>query len=175
MCEGCGLGIADRYVMRVADGSWHEDCLVCCICHAPLVHSCFTRSGRVYCRQDYDRYPILTSAQRRQFKASFEISPKRCLFYFIFALFGSDLLLDDSGGFDQLDDGHSLSGVDLQDIQQQHPSAHSMSLHHHQHHLDAASPHLHHSELIPPPGSYHPINPIDKLYLMQNAYFRLDQ
>ncbi|EFX84039.1 hypothetical protein DAPPUDRAFT_24627, partial [Daphnia pulex] len=55
VCEGCGLGIADRYVMRVADGSWHEDCLVCCICHAPLVHSCFTRSGRVYCRQDYDR------------------------------------------------------------------------------------------------------------------------
>jgi LIM homeobox transcription factor 1 len=53
------LGIADRYVMRVADGSWHEDCLVCCICHAPLVHSCFTRSGRVYCRQDYDRYCIL--------------------------------------------------------------------------------------------------------------------
>ena len=88
---------------------------------------------------------------------------------------GSDLSLDDSGGFVQLDDGHSLSGVDLQDIQQQHPSAHTMSLHHHQHHLDAASPHLHHSELIPPPGSYHPINPIDKLYLMQNAYFRLDQ
>ena len=57
VCEGCGLGIADRYVMRVADGSWHEDCLVCCICHAPLVHSCFTRSGRIYCRQDYDRYP----------------------------------------------------------------------------------------------------------------------
>ena len=59
VCEGCGLGIADRYVMRVADGSWHEDCLVCCICHAPLVHSCFTRSGRVYCRQDYDRYSIV--------------------------------------------------------------------------------------------------------------------
>ena len=55
VCEGCGLAIADRYVMRVADGSWHEDCLVCCVCHAPLAHSCFTRSGRIYCRQDYDR------------------------------------------------------------------------------------------------------------------------
>jgi hypothetical protein len=102
---------------------------------------------------------------------------------------GSDLSLDDSGGFDQLDDGHSLSGVDLQDIQQQQQQQqqqqhgpHSMSLHHlhhHHHHLgDASSPHLHssHSELIPPPsGAYHPINPIDKLYLMQNAYFRLDQ
>ena len=89
---------------------------------------------------------------------------------------GSDLSLDDSGGFDQLDDGHSLSGVDLQDIQQQQQQQHhpAMNLHHH-HHLETASPHLHHSELIPPSGSYHPINPIDKLYLMQNAYFRLDQ
>ncbi|XP_032795194.2 LOW QUALITY PROTEIN: LIM homeobox transcription factor 1-alpha [Daphnia magna] len=374
VCEGCGLGIADRYVMRVADGSWHEDCLVCCICHAPLVHSCFTRSGRVYCRQDYDRvygakcgrcgerlYPhelvmragsslafhlpcfgcficgrplqkgdqfvvragqllcrddlekdlfliqsttnnnnnngddsaaddnnrprhdgrrgpkrprtILTSAQRRQFKASFEISPKPCrkvrealaketglsvrvvqvwfqnqrakmkklqrkakieaekngsstsaattsgdkkdgakgdgkkrfgdsgdgagnsslmsnmpyspngdgsyVGHSGDSMCGSDLSLDDSGGFDQLDDGHSLSGVDLQDMQQQQQQ-HSMSLHHLHHHLaEASSPHLHsnHSELIPAPpsGSYHPINPIDKLYLMQNAYFRLDQ
>ena len=55
VCEGCGQGISDRYVMRVADGSWHEECLVCCVCRAPLVHSCFTRAGRVYCRQDYDR------------------------------------------------------------------------------------------------------------------------
>ena len=56
VCEGCGQGISDRYVMRVADGSWHEECLVCCVCRAPLVHSCFTRAGRIYCRQDYDRY-----------------------------------------------------------------------------------------------------------------------
>ena len=55
VCEGCGQGISDRYVMRVADGSWHEECLVCCVCRAPLVHSCFTRAGRIYCRQDYDR------------------------------------------------------------------------------------------------------------------------
>ena len=82
----------------------------------------------------------------------------------------SDLSLDDSGGFDQIDDGHSLSGVDLQDINHSH---NNLSLQG----LDSTSPHpllTSHTDILPTP-SYHPINPIDKLYLMQNAYFRLDQ
>jgi hypothetical protein len=103
------------------------------------------------------------------------------------SLCGSDLSLDDSGGFDQLDDGHSLSGVDIQDINHHHHSHPALGLHgsslgldasaspHHVASLSSHHPHASAEQLLTAPSSYHPINPIDKLYLMQNAYFRLDQ
>ncbi|XP_018335500.1 LIM homeobox transcription factor 1-beta [Agrilus planipennis] len=55
ICEGCGQKIHDRYLMRVADASWHEHCLVCCVCRVPLNHSCYTRNTKLYCKADYDR------------------------------------------------------------------------------------------------------------------------
>ncbi|CAH0545838.1 unnamed protein product [Brassicogethes aeneus] len=55
MCEGCGQKIHDRYLMRVADSSWHEHCLTCCICGLQLNHSCYTRNTKLYCKADYDR------------------------------------------------------------------------------------------------------------------------
>jgi LIM homeobox transcription factor 1 len=55
MCEGCGQKIHDRYLMRVADASWHEHCLTCSICGVQLAHSCYTRNTKLYCKADYDR------------------------------------------------------------------------------------------------------------------------
>ncbi|KAK5639962.1 hypothetical protein RI129_010773 [Pyrocoelia pectoralis] len=55
MCEGCGQKIHDRYLMRVADASWHEHCLSCCVCGVLLNHSCYTRNTKLYCKADYDR------------------------------------------------------------------------------------------------------------------------
>ncbi|XP_046736056.1 LIM homeobox transcription factor 1-alpha [Diprion similis] len=55
ICAACGRGIADRYVMRVIERSYHEDCLSCAACASPLAHSCFTRDHKLYCRADYDR------------------------------------------------------------------------------------------------------------------------
>lgn len=55
ICAACGRGIADRYVMRVGEKSYHEDCLSCAACASPLVHTCFTRDHKLYCRMDYDR------------------------------------------------------------------------------------------------------------------------
>ncbi|XP_044733760.1 LIM homeobox transcription factor 1-beta-like [Chrysoperla carnea] len=55
MCEGCGQKIHDRYLMRVADASWHEHCLACCVCGVLLAHSCYTRNTKLYCKTDYDR------------------------------------------------------------------------------------------------------------------------
>ncbi|PSN58019.1 LIM homeobox transcription factor 1-beta, partial [Blattella germanica] len=151
VCEGCGQKIHDRFLMRVAEASWHEHCLACSECGVLLSHSCYCRNAKLYCKADYDRAQahvfhlqcfvcmvccqplqkgeqfvlrggqlfcrqdfekemyllqqaspsaddlidensrprdgrrgpkrprtILTSAQRRQFKASFEISPKPC-------------------------------------------------------------------------------------------------
>ncbi|KAG7168682.1 LIM homeobox transcription factor 1-alpha-like, partial [Homarus americanus] len=55
VCEGCGRTIHDRFIMRVIDTSWHEDCLVCCVCRVQLQHSCFARDNKIYCKLDYDR------------------------------------------------------------------------------------------------------------------------
>ncbi|RZF47120.1 hypothetical protein LSTR_LSTR005198 [Laodelphax striatellus] len=55
MCEGCGQKIHDRWLMRVADASWHEHCLACCVCGVLLNHSCYYRDGKLYCKPDYDR------------------------------------------------------------------------------------------------------------------------
>lgn len=56
ICEGCGQKIHDRYLMRLADASWHEHCLACCVCGVLLNHSCYTRNTKLYCKADYDRY-----------------------------------------------------------------------------------------------------------------------
>lgn len=58
LCEGCGQKIHDRYLMRVGDSSWHEQCLACGMCGVPLNNSCYVRNGKLYCKLDYDRYII---------------------------------------------------------------------------------------------------------------------
>nr|CAD7426055.1 unnamed protein product [Timema monikensis] len=55
VCEGCGQKIHDRFLMRVADSSWHEHCLACCECGVLLNHSCYCRNAKLYCKADYDR------------------------------------------------------------------------------------------------------------------------
>lgn len=55
VCEGCGHKIHDRFLMRVADASWHEHCLACCECGVLLSHSCYCRNSKLYCKVDYDR------------------------------------------------------------------------------------------------------------------------
>uniref|UniRef100_T1IJ58 Uncharacterized protein n=1 Tax=Strigamia maritima TaxID=126957 RepID=T1IJ58_STRMM len=54
VCAGCQQPIADRYILRVMDDSWHEGCLQCCVCHAHLAHSCYAREHKLYCKTDYD-------------------------------------------------------------------------------------------------------------------------
>ncbi|KAL4219221.1 LIM homeobox transcription factor 1-alpha [Mactra antiquata] len=55
MCAGCCRPIEDRFLMRVVDLSWHEQCLQCCVCQMPLTGSCFVRDRKLYCRIDYDK------------------------------------------------------------------------------------------------------------------------
>ncbi|XP_055377067.1 LIM homeobox transcription factor 1-beta [Condylostylus longicornis] len=54
-CGFCLQLIQDRYILRIMDMSYHENCLKCSICSMHLVHSCFTRDGKFYCRLDYER------------------------------------------------------------------------------------------------------------------------
>lgn len=85
-----------------------------------------------------------------------------------------------------MDDGQSsLSGVDLHEMHQQHQqqqlAAGSSPQHHIQQQQQQQPVDMMLHQLPPNQCGYsqqqqHPIsNPIDKLYLMQNAYFRLDQ
>ncbi|XP_050423930.1 LIM homeobox transcription factor 1-beta isoform X1 [Adelges cooleyi] len=54
-CEGCGLKIVDRFLMRVGSSSWHEHCVTCSACGIPLSTSCYYRHNGLYCKNDYDR------------------------------------------------------------------------------------------------------------------------
>ncbi|XP_063050340.1 LIM homeobox transcription factor 1, beta b [Engraulis encrasicolus] len=53
VCEGCTRPIADRFLMRVNDSSWHEECLQCTVCRRPLSTSCYYRERKLYCKHDY--------------------------------------------------------------------------------------------------------------------------
>ena len=54
-CEGCCEAIYDRFVMRVGNLSWHEDCLFCSDCHTQLINSCYFKESRLLCRMDYEK------------------------------------------------------------------------------------------------------------------------
>uniref|UniRef100_A0A3P9L3T6 LIM zinc-binding domain-containing protein n=1 Tax=Oryzias latipes TaxID=8090 RepID=A0A3P9L3T6_ORYLA len=41
VCVGCQRRITDRFLLRVADGLWHERCVRCAACGDALRNSCF--------------------------------------------------------------------------------------------------------------------------------------
>ncbi|XP_061589483.1 LIM homeobox transcription factor 1-beta-like [Cololabis saira] len=53
VCEGCTRVISDRFLLRVNDASWHEECLQCAACRQPLTATCYFKDTRLYCRSDY--------------------------------------------------------------------------------------------------------------------------
>lgn len=64
-CGYCCQPISDRYIMRVVDTSYHEGCLKCSSCASHLVHSCFQREGKLFCRIDYERLLYTCSLSTR--------------------------------------------------------------------------------------------------------------
>ncbi|KAM8930504.1 LIM homeobox transcription factor 1-alpha [Pelodytes ibericus] len=55
VCEGCERVICDRFLLRISDSLWHEQCAQCCACKEPLESSCFYRDKKLYCRNDYEK------------------------------------------------------------------------------------------------------------------------
>uniref|UniRef100_UPI0037E7A36C LIM/homeobox protein LMX-1.2-like isoform X3 n=1 Tax=Semicossyphus pulcher TaxID=241346 RepID=UPI0037E7A36C len=55
VCAGCTRIISDRFLLRVNDASWHEECLQCAACQQPLTATCYCRDSKLYCREDYRR------------------------------------------------------------------------------------------------------------------------
>ncbi|XP_061594956.1 LIM homeobox transcription factor 1-alpha [Cololabis saira] len=54
VCVGCQRPIRDRFLLRVTDGLWHEQCARCAACGDALRTSCFLRDRKLYCKRDYD-------------------------------------------------------------------------------------------------------------------------
>ncbi|MBN3310201.1 LMX1A factor, partial [Amia calva] len=55
VCAGCESPIADRFLLRVNERSWHEGCVKCAVCLQPLSGSCYCRERLLYCKHDYDK------------------------------------------------------------------------------------------------------------------------
>uniref|UniRef100_A0AAF5RTZ7 LIM zinc-binding domain-containing protein n=1 Tax=Wuchereria bancrofti TaxID=6293 RepID=A0AAF5RTZ7_WUCBA len=54
LCNNCGFEIKEKYIVKVDNNCWHENCLMCRTCQIPLSGStCYSRSGQLYCKEDY--------------------------------------------------------------------------------------------------------------------------
>ncbi|KAM9832594.1 LIM homeobox transcription factor 1-alpha [Neosynchiropus ocellatus] len=53
VCVGCNRVITDRFLLRVTDGLWHEECVRCSVCGDSLQNSCYLRDRKLYCKRDY--------------------------------------------------------------------------------------------------------------------------
>ncbi|UMM12979.1 hypothetical protein L5515_001483 [Caenorhabditis briggsae] len=54
-CAACAQPILDRYVFTVLGKCWHQSCLRCCDCRAPMSMTCFSKDGLILCKTDYSR------------------------------------------------------------------------------------------------------------------------
>nr|QRF78343.1 Lhx1/5 [Phoronopsis harmeri] len=54
-CAGCDCPILDRFLLNVLDRAWHAKCVQCSDCKNPLTEKCFSRDGKLYCRNDFFR------------------------------------------------------------------------------------------------------------------------
>uniref|UniRef100_A0A8C4ZC62 LIM homeobox transcription factor 1, alpha-like n=1 Tax=Gadus morhua TaxID=8049 RepID=A0A8C4ZC62_GADMO len=55
VCAGCESPIADRFLLRVNERSWHETCVKCSVCLSTLSGTCYCRDRLLYCKHDYEK------------------------------------------------------------------------------------------------------------------------
>lgn len=58
-CAGCDKPILDKFLLNVLERTWHADCVRCFDCQAPLTDKCFSREGKLFCRNDFFRWVII--------------------------------------------------------------------------------------------------------------------
>ncbi|XP_062589850.1 LIM/homeobox protein Lhx5-like [Saccostrea cucullata] len=54
-CAACDRPILDRFLLNVLDRAWHAKCVQCSDCKITLTDKCFSRDGKLYCRNDFFR------------------------------------------------------------------------------------------------------------------------
>ncbi|KFQ34516.1 LIM homeobox transcription factor 1-alpha, partial [Mesitornis unicolor] len=64
VCEGCQRVISDRFLLRLNDSLWHEQCVQCASCKEPLQTTCFYRDKKLYCKLDYENAVPPTGCSR---------------------------------------------------------------------------------------------------------------
>uniref|UniRef100_A0A803T6D3 LIM zinc-binding domain-containing protein n=1 Tax=Anolis carolinensis TaxID=28377 RepID=A0A803T6D3_ANOCA len=52
-CAGCERPILDRFLLNVLNRAWHIKCVQCCKCKCNLTEKCFSREGKLYCKNDF--------------------------------------------------------------------------------------------------------------------------
>ncbi|CAI2351042.1 unnamed protein product [Caenorhabditis sp. 36 PRJEB53466] len=52
-CNCCNEQIYDRFIFRMDNRSYHENCVKCSVCEVQLAEKCFWKNGRIYCSQHY--------------------------------------------------------------------------------------------------------------------------
>ncbi|XP_078737547.1 LOW QUALITY PROTEIN: LIM/homeobox protein Lhx3-like [Lampetra fluviatilis] len=55
VCAGCSARIHGRFLLRAVDLAWHPRCLRCAECGARLTDTCYSRDGKLFCRDDFFR------------------------------------------------------------------------------------------------------------------------
>ncbi|AWP19077.1 LIM homeobox transcription factor 1-alpha [Scophthalmus maximus] len=55
VCAGCESPIADRFLLRVNERSWHETCVKCTVCLSALTGTCYCKDRQLYCKHDYEK------------------------------------------------------------------------------------------------------------------------
>ncbi|CAI5454663.1 unnamed protein product [Caenorhabditis angaria] len=55
ICIACGFQIADQFLLKVMNESYHEQCLRCTYCrqHLGADRTCYAKHGNVYCQNDH--------------------------------------------------------------------------------------------------------------------------
>ncbi|XP_037092312.1 LIM/homeobox protein Lhx1-like [Pollicipes pollicipes] len=54
-CAACDKPILDKFLMNVLERTWHAECVRCFDCHINLTDKCFSREGKLFCRDDFFR------------------------------------------------------------------------------------------------------------------------
>lgn len=55
VCSHCDQPILDKYVLTVLERPWHPHCVRCVDCGLRLNEKCFSRDGKIYCKEDFYR------------------------------------------------------------------------------------------------------------------------
>ncbi len=53
LCSYCNMVIEEKYLFKLMDSYWHEECLRCSQCGIGLRNSCFSKNGLLFCKEDY--------------------------------------------------------------------------------------------------------------------------
>ncbi|KAL7646817.1 UNVERIFIED_CONTAM: hypothetical protein RMT77_002073 [Armadillidium vulgare] len=54
-CAGCQKPITGKFLVTVLERTWHAECVRCSDCGCSLTDKCFSREGKLFCRQDFFR------------------------------------------------------------------------------------------------------------------------